>query len=349
MFSRKILTPALAAPSPTASGFALPGPLANPKIAAGAAGGVFLITALALIAVAGDPRAGSPRVRVSLTQPSAEASFKASLAPAAPPADVLVLPGGALVQAPIAGLFQQTPGGPLPVIAADGRTPFQAYARPFKDNGKPRVALVIGGLGLNAKATRDAIEQLPADVTLSFVPYAEGLQGWIDLARANGHEVLLETPMEPVDYPQNDPGPYTLMAADPAPTTVKRLEWLLSRASGYAGLTNYLGGRFMASDQGMAAFTGALRQRGLAFIDDGQADGRGAGVPRASAERVIDSQLDGAAIGTELTALEDMARTKGRALGSGFAYPVTVEQVRAWALGLADRGLQLAPASAVVK
>src|SRR6185369_14205715 len=155
------------------------------------------------------------------------------------------------------------------------------YARPFVDKGGPKVALVIGGLGLNAKTTREAIEQLPQEVTLSFVPYAEGLQGWIDLARANGHEALLETPMEPLDYPQNDPGPYTLMAQDPPQETVKRLEWLLSRATGYFGVTNYLGGRFLASDTAAGTLSAALRQRGLAFIDDGTAAARGGGVPRA--------------------------------------------------------------------
>ena len=82
----------------------------------------------------------------------------------------------------------------VPVIGKDGGTPAQAYARPFHDDGKPRVALVIGGLGLNSAATKSAIERLPPEVTLSFVPYADNLQGWIDLARANGHEVLLHRP-----------------------------------------------------------------------------------------------------------------------------------------------------------
>ena len=338
------------------------GPFANRYAAVAGAGLLFVATAAALIAVAGDPRAGAPSVRISLNQaPPAAAVGAASplpLAPAAPGAldsagqAIITLSDTgavtALPQAPIAGLFQPGPSGPLPVIAADGRASWQAYARPFHDNGAPKVALVIGGLGLNANATRQAIEQLPADVTLSFVPYAEGLQGWIDLARASGHEVLLETPMEPVDYPQNDPGPYTLLASDQPQATTKRLEWLLSRATGYFGLTNYLGGRFMASDTAMSTFSAALRQRGLAFVDDGSARGRAGGLPRASAERIIDEDLDGGSINAQLAALETSARSRGRALGSGFAYPVTLTQVKAWADGLSAHGLQLAPASAVM-
>jgi polysaccharide deacetylase 2 family uncharacterized protein YibQ len=238
----------------------------------------------------------------------------------------------------------------LPIIGKDGRTPFQAYARPFRDNGKPRIALVVGGLGLNAAATRGAIERLPPEVTLSFVPYADGLQGWIDLARADGHEVMLEIPMEPLDYPNNDPGPSTLMATARPEETVKRLEWLLARATGYFSVTNYLGGRFLTADTGMNAFLGALRARGLGFYDDGSAPKRaGSGLPRASADTVVDEQLSGEAIEKQLLSLEAAALQRGQSLGAGFAYPVTIEAVIRWSQGLAGRGYQLAPASAIAR
>jgi polysaccharide deacetylase 2 family uncharacterized protein YibQ len=255
-----------------------------------------------------------------------------------------------LPAAPIAGLSAPGPGGVLPVVGKDGRTPFQAYARPFRDTGKPKIAIVVGGLGLNAAATRAAIERLPAEVTLSFVPYADGLQGWVDLARAEGHEVMLEIPMEPLDYPNNDPGPSTLLATARPEETVKRLEWLLSRASGYFAVTNYLGGRFLTAEAGMGAFLGALRSRGVGFIDDGSAARRaGGGVPRASADTVVDEQLSQEAIDRQLLALEAAALQRGQSLGAGFAYPVTVEAVVRWSAGLAGRGYQLAPASAVAR
>ena len=348
MFSKKPSFSAIGASLPSGGGLSL-GPLANPTIGAAGAGLLFLVAAAGLIATTGDPRAGAPRVRVALGHGAAlPSSPVAADALAASDAPVNLGPGQPLAPAPIAGLTSAGPGGLLPVIAPDGRTPAQAYARPFADNGKPKIALVIGGLGLNAKATRQAIEELPPEVTLSFVPYAEGLQGWIDLARANGHEVLLEAPMEPLDYPQNDPGPYTLMARDPAPETTKRMEWLLSRATGYFGVTNYLGGRFLTSDQAMSTFSGVLRQRGLAFVDDGSAAGRGSGAGRASADRIIDQDLDDQSIAQELGALETTAGQKGQALGSGFSYPVTLQAVVDWAAGLSARGLQLAPASAVM-
>lgn len=357
---------------------------ANPYAGAGAAALLFLLSLIVLILVTGDPNKGAPLVRVELVKIGAapegwrealagESDHEAPLQPgaldlsaqpfaahsapavvglsseiAAPPA--VASATGPLPQAPIAGLYVPGPGGgTLPIIAADGRNAAEAYARPFTADGRPRVALVIGGLGLNPQTTRAAIETLPPEITLSFAPYAEGLQGWIDLARNHGHEVLLEAPMEPIDYPANDPGPYTLIADNRPEETVRKLEWLMSRASGYFGLTNYLGSRFVTSDTAMATFTMALKARGLAFVDDGQASLRGGPIPRASADRIIDDELSSGAIDGQLKLLEVGAAGRGQALGSGFAYPVTINQVRTWAAGLSGRGLQLAPASAMAK
>ena len=269
--------------------------------------------------------------------------------PSNPLANARVFAADPLATAPISGLFQASDNGPLPVIGPGGRTPFQAYARPFTDAGRPKVAVVIGGLGLNTDYTRAAIERLPPQITLSFVPYSEGLQGWIDLARRHGHEVLLEVPMEPVDYPANDPGPYTLLANAQPQETTRRLEWLLSRATGYFGVTNYLGSRFLQADASVGALAEALKTRGLGFYDDGTGRGRGAvaGLRRASADRVIDDQQSAETIDRALLQLEASALQNGRALGSGFAYPVTLEQVARWAESVESRGYQLAPASAI--
>lgn len=359
--------------------------LGNPYISASGAACLFLASLATLVLITSDPHAGSPVIRLELTKigatknapdgwrealggdpthdvglapgqmdlsrnPFAPMTAEQDETPAAP--DLQNLPpiqqGPGLAQAPIAGLTAPGPGGgPLPIIGADGRTAAEAYARPFTPNGRPKVSVVIGGLGLNAQTTRAAIETLPGEITLSFAPYADGLQGWIDLARAHGHEVLLETPMEPADYPANDPGPYTLIAANRPEDTVRKLEWLMSRATGYFGLSNYLGARFVENDQAMSTFNAVLKARGLAFVDDGLAARRAGPIPRASADRVIDDELSAGAIDAQLRALENGAAGRGQSLGSGFAYPVTITQVRIWAAGLQARGLQLAPASAL--
>jgi polysaccharide deacetylase 2 family uncharacterized protein YibQ len=353
----------------------LKGLLRNRYVGVAAAGLLFAGALAGVVTLLGPMTVRAPHVKIDLLQVARHApvGWREALAPAAGPLTVtedivrlserplaplagvswnapstLKPAAGALPTAPLAGLYAPGPGGPLPIVAADGRTPFDAYKRPFVGNGRPKVALIVGGLGLNARATRQAIESLPPEITLSFAPYAEGLQGWIDEARAHGHEVLLEAPMEPLDYPDNDPGPYTLMADGSPPEIVKKLEWVLSRATGYYGLTNYLGSRFLGSPAAYQAFSGAAAGRGLGFIDDGSgARLTAGGLPRASAERVIDDQLSKAAIDQQLAALESGAMQRGQALGAGFAYPVTLDKVARWAGSLSDRGFQLAPASAL--
>ena len=358
--------------------------LKKPPVAVAGAGLLLLGAAALFIMVLGDPRAGAPSARASLhRQPTPEAPAPSGmeafsmgayadltadgLDPSMMGQAVITLPDGATVSgdgapvtapriaaqpltaAPIAVLHQPGPDGQLPRIAPDGRVPAQAYARPFHSNGKPRVSIVVGGLGLNAVTTRAAIERLPPEVTLSFVPYAEGLQGWIDAARAQGHEVMIEMPMEPTGYPANDPGPYTLLSSADAADVTAKMNWLLSRATGYFGVTNYLGDRFQTSDEGMTAFMGVLRARGVAFIDDGSMSRKPGAWARASANRVIDEEQSPAAIVGQLNALEALAKARGQAMGSGFSYPVTVEAVARWTAGLDARGLQLAPASAMTQ
>jgi uncharacterized protein len=363
--------------------------LKKPPVAVAGAGLLLFAAAALFITVLGDPRAGAPSARAALKReavvaaapPTGLEAFSmgaygtwqdltdeaAAGDPALDGEAVITLPNGATVSgngtpvtaprvaasplpaAPLAGLSQPGPNGPLPTIAADGRVPAQAYARPFRSNGRPRVALIVGGLGLNAVTTRAAIERLPAEVTLSFVPYAEGLQGWIDLARAQGHEVLLEMPMEPSGYPDNDPGPHTLLASSEQADIQARMNWLLGRATGYFGVTNYMGDRFATSDAGMNAFMGILRQRGVAFLDDGSMSRRPGAWARASANRIIDEEQNPTAIVAQLNALEALAKGQGQALGTGFSYPVTVEAVARWTATMEARGLQLAPASAMTQ
>ena len=259
--------------------------------------------------------------------------------------------------APLPGLYENGPGGPLPVISASGERPDQAYARDFDGaENVPTVSVIVGGLGLSQSLTERAIEVLPAEVTLSFAPYSDNLQDWINRARADGHEVLLELPMEPFDYPNNDPGPHTLLVDASTQENTRRLVWLLSRAAGYTGVVNYLGARLGAAQGPMTEVFTELEARGLSIFHDGagrravlEQAGRQARARMTLADRVVDSDPTPRAIDGRLLELEALALQNGSALGSGFAYPATVDTIASWAEGLDGRGYQLAPASFVMQ
>jgi len=315
---------------------------AQGRLAMACAALFFLAAATLLLAARGNPYDGGPSARARI-------QFSATDSTVSEAGGASALTGaGALVPAPIAGLTGPGPGAPLPIIAADGRASWKAYARPFVDDGRPKIALVIGGLGLNPDQTRQAIDTLPPEVTLSFSPYAENLQALIDRARAAGHEVMVEIPMEPLDYPDNDPGPYTLLSSAQPGEIQNKLDWLMSRATGYFAVTNAYGAKFLSQERAMGAFVQTLRQRGVGFIDDGQAASRGGGLHRASLGAKIDADLDADAIDNQLLSLEALALQSGSALGSGAGYPLTVAQVQKWAVAVRDRGYALAPASALM-
>ncbi len=261
----------------------------------------------------------------------------------------------ALDPGPVAGMIEKVNGLTLPKVASDGRTPADAYARPFANPGsKPVVALVIGGLGINATHTKSAIDELPADVTLSFAPDATRLQFWIDKARAAGHEVLIEAPMEAYDYGRMKIHPQTLLADNSQGVNAKRLEQLLSRATGYFGLINYQGAKLGDSEEALRPVLDEISQRGLALVDDGTLDrqrmDRLSGVTRlryARADAAIDAKLSAEEISSSLMDLESLALENGAALGAGYAFPITIEMAKTWTAGLEQKGIVLAPVSAL--
>jgi hypothetical protein len=138
-----------------------------------------------------------------------------------------------LVPAPDPGIVEKGVNGLLPIIGVDGRQPWQVYARPFdRADTRPRIAVMMSGLGPSDATTSGAIAQLPGAVALAFAPAAQHLADLIDKARSAGHEVLLSLPMEPTDYPSQDPGPNTLLTSVTVKDDLDRLDWLLRRADG---------------------------------------------------------------------------------------------------------------------
>src|SRR5690606_1825493 len=145
-------------------------------------------------------------------------------------------------------LVEDSEFGPLPRMSATGATPFEAYRRPAPGPaaaaGRPLVAIVVTGLGINVSGTLDAVARLPDAVSLGFAPYGKSLGRTAGAARAEGHEIFLEVPLEPFDYPDNDPGPDTLLTGEAPRDNVDRLYRVMGKFAGYAGLINNMGARF---------------------------------------------------------------------------------------------------------
>lgn len=259
-----------------------------------------------------------------------------------------------LAHLPEKALLETTEIGPLPVRAADGRRPFDVYARGWSGARGARVAIVIGGLGVSQTGTQIAIDRLPPEVTLAFATQGNSLGRWMQEARRSGHEILIQLPLEPFDFPNVNPGRNTLTVAGSAEENRQNLLWALSRITNYTGVMNYMGARFTAEQAAMASVMAELGERGLLYLDDGTSARSMAPalagpnkVPLATADFAIDAARDRASILKKLDELERTARAKGFAVGTGSAFDVTVDAVTSWTAEAKKRGIEVVPISAV--
>ncbi|GLQ54330.1 divergent polysaccharide deacetylase family protein [Devosia nitrariae] len=256
-------------------------------------------------------------------------------------------------------LVEESEHGPLPRSSAAGNTPFAAYKRPLDAPlaaGRPAVAVVVVGLGINEAGSVEAIDRLPDAVSLAFAPYGRALEDVAATARRAGHEIFLEIPLEPFDYPDNDPGPQTLLTGAEPRANLDKLFWLLSRFGGYAGVVNNMGARFTASGVDFAPVMEELGLRGLGYLDDGSSNrslsaqlAAANKVPFSRADMTLDANPDSAAILSALADLEARARQSGGAIGVISALPVSIRTVSEWAQTLEAKNITLVPASALMK
>lgn len=278
----------------------------------------------------------------------------------APAATIIEVPhalGVTLAPAPDPRLVERSRYGILPRIGADGSRPADVYARPLITGpakaDAPRIAIVVGGLGLSPSATDSAIAGLPGVVTLGFAPYGGNLAAEVAAARAQGHEVILQLPMEPIDYPRTDPGPHTLLSSADAAQNADNLHWLMSRFTGYAGVANFLGAKLTADSAALSPILREIAQRGLIYVDDASSPQSQAlnlaanfGLSAARADVIIDATPGG--IDAALVKLEAIARDKGVAIGMASAFPASLAKIGRFARAAEADGLVLIPLSAAV-
>jgi uncharacterized protein len=261
-----------------------------------------------------------------------------------------------LPEAPLPTVVEDSPYGPLPKVAADGSRPADVYSRPSNyasgQGGPPRVAVLLNGLGVPGASDGDIIKGLPPPVSIAFGAYGRGLQERVTKARTAGHEIFLAVPLEPNNYPTNDPGPHALLTTLPPKDNIKRLQWAMSRYAGYIGVTNYMGEKFQSDLGSVAPMFEELKRRGLLYLSDGTTDvsvtDRVATALQLEYD-VADVQLDAGRIDRQLAKLEAAAKENGTAIGVAKAAPGTVKRIADWVGSLESKGLVLVPVSAAVR
>lgn len=245
-------------------------------------------------------------------------------------------------------LLEDTSDGKIPIMGLDGTRPMDHYARPWSGARGTRIAVVVGGLGLSQTGTQRAIRELPGEVTLAFAASGNSLQRWMQEARRAGHEILLQLPLEPFDYPQNDPGPYTLRTDMSEAQNLAELHRAMARITNYTGIVNFMGGRFLSSADALEPVMRDVASRGLLFLDDASSaqslSGTIAGAvsaPHAFADLQLDADLSRTAVLKKLDELERIARRNGTAIGIASAFDESVDAIREWCEEAGTRGIEI--------
>lgn len=348
---------------------------------------VVLTTAVLWVAVVDDPLGGEPVAVVPLDEvvegitsqdievveirPTVVDDLGPNLRPGGgadllgPRYQMIMRPDGLGSDAPVTSLAltpdtrvsERSDYGFLPMVSEAGVRPLDAYARPFMTqySSIPKIAVIVTGLGLSETGTQNAIDRLPADITFALAPYGGDLDMWMQQVRLKGHELLLQLPLEPFDFPDNDPGPHTLLVSLRPAEMLDRLAYLLTRVTNYVGVIGEMGARFMSTQPSMQFLLEKVQSRGLMFVDNGTTSrslsaevAEATRTPFSGVDVILDEVPREDSIDAKLLQLESVARARGFAVASGSALPVTVRQLEKWVQDLEQRGLQLVPVSATI-
>ncbi len=257
---------------------------------------------------------------------------------------------------PLPELVEKSEFGPLPKISSSGLRPLDAYSQSSGRVGANRVAIVVGGLGLSQSGSKDAIAALPSSITLGFSPFGNSLGRWVQRARQEGHEVVLQLPMEPLGYPSVNPGPHTLNSKASEGANLGNLRWSLGRMTNYPVVMNYLGAGVAGKHQIMRPLLEEIRNRGLGYVDDGTVQVSAAPqlskemrLPNAVANMVVDASRDSTSIRAQLKGLELLAKKRGFAIATATGFPESVEQISKWAKEAPKNGIQIVPLSNLIR
>ncbi len=223
---------------------------------------------------------------------------------------------------------------------------------PAKTSARPMIAIVIDDVGLKPRASLQSVN-LPAPMTIAFLPYGDNLQSLSDTARRNGHEVIVHVPMQ--GKATADPGPNALTTDLSDAEIQKRLEWNLSRFTGYTGINNHMGSEFTENSNGMNIVLTEIAKRKLIFLDSRTTPKSAARelahvaqLPYAERDVFLDNHQDAGYVSVQLAQAEILARRNGSAIAIGHPHVITLNAIALWSKSLAAKGIDLVPISTVI-
>ncbi len=243
---------------------------------------------------------------------------------------------------------------------AERDLPWHKYAAPFDiKDPRPKIAVLVNGLGLQHEMTQQMLQSLPAGVTLGFSSYGRQLKEWLGFTRSQRREVVLSLPLQSSAQANpreskllEDAGPFALGADLTPMQNIGRLDWLLERGEGAVGLMPNANEAFWLASEAATTLLNSLRERGYLLATPTASVVQSslvAGVPTATLTVALDHPVDEATLNSQLQRVESTAKAEGAAAISLPAYPALLAPLNAWIAKLGERGFALVPLSAVTE
>lgn len=278
--------------------------------------------------------AGAPRMAVKEPDVKPPPPADADPAPAPPQAPATDAPG-----ANSNGLHAALP--PLP----PERPPLKKL---------PRVAIIIDDIGYD-RALAEKFLNLHAALTLSILPHSPHQQAIARLAHSQGAEIMLHLPMEPMEYPDINPGHGALLTSMTPDELLQALEENLQAVPHVIGVNNHMGSKLTARSEQVYQVFSVLKRRGLFFVDSRtseasvcQPSARLLQLPFAQRDVFLDHVQEPAFFRKQIRELVRLARHKGEALGIAHPHPATYTLLKE-ALPELRQQVDLVPASRLVR
>jgi len=200
----------------------------------------------------------------------------------------------------------------------------------------PKVVVVIDDMGENMAVAQD-LAGLSAPVVFAIWPNASHAAQARALAMKHGLDILVHLPMEPLSYPENDPGKEALFVSMSNEALQRTIQQNLDKVPEAVGVNNHMGSRFTRDLRGMRLLTQTLKQRRLFFLDSrttsksvGQAAARESSLPFYGRDIFLDNSLVVQDIFLQLKKTERLAKRNGVAIAIGHPHPETAQALRSW-------------------
>jgi len=194
----------------------------------------------------------------------------------------------------------------------------------------PRVAIIMDDMGMSDEHLEDLLA-LDFPVTLSVLPGEVSSVEVATLAHDRGWEVMLHLPMEPMNYPEANPGDRALFVSMNRTEIEKSVRESLELVPFVSGVNNHMGSRFTGDEDGMRAVLGVLELSELYFVDSRTTPDTvaymmalGMGVPAAERNVFLDNEKDIKKIEDNISLLLDLAAREGSAVGICHPYDETI-------------------------